>query len=59
MASYDKEYRDTLNRMDAKTLAGYMSTYIKHVEEKVKALTGLVDEITLMHKLLLKKLEKK
>lgn len=55
---YEKEYIKTLNRMDDKTLCGYMTGYVKKAEELADELLSVISEIKLKHGLLLKKLSK-
>lgn len=57
MKKYEKEYIETLNRMDSRTLAQYTGTYIKTATELQERLGSVILEINMMHKLLMKKLE--
>lgn len=58
MKKYEKEYIETLNRMDSRTLTQYMDAYFKKAMELQKRLSSIVSEISLMQSILGKKLEK-
>lgn len=58
MKKYEKNYIDTLKRMDSSTLAQYMAAYIKRAVTLQEELNSTVLEIDMMQGILMKKLEK-
>lgn len=57
-STYEKEYLNTLESMDAETLAGYVVKYVNKAIELSERGASVVAEIDLMQKVLLKTLKK-
>lgn len=58
MKKYEKNYIDTLKRMDFSTLVQYMTVYTEQAVKLQERLSSVILETNLMQKILVEKLKK-